>query len=84
MISAHDFVALMIEHDVLRFGEFTLKSGRQSPYFFNLGAIDDGLGLKVLGEAYADACWCGTIWYPKCCSDRRTKASPLQRRRQWH
>jgi orotate phosphoribosyltransferase len=55
MIEAPDFVALMIEHEVLRFGEFTLKSGRQSPYFFNLGAIDDGLGLMVLGEAYADA-----------------------------
>ena len=55
MISAHDFVALMIEHGVLKFGEFTLKSGRRSPYFFNLGAIDDGLGMKALGEAYADA-----------------------------
>ncbi len=55
MIGAHDFVALMIEHGVLRFGDFTLKSGRQSPYFFNLGAIDDGLGMQVLGEAYADA-----------------------------
>lgn len=47
------FVADMIAQDVLRFGEFTLKSGRQSPYFFNLGAIDDGSGLARLGAAYA-------------------------------
>jgi orotate phosphoribosyltransferase len=49
------FVAAMIEHDVLRFGDFTLKSGRRSPYFFNLGSIDDGGGLAMLGGAYAQA-----------------------------
>lgn len=49
------FVELMIERGVLRFGDFTLKSGRQSPYFFNLGAIADGAGLARLGRAYADA-----------------------------
>lgn len=49
------FVAEMIEHDVLRFGDFTLKSGRKSPYFFNLGSIDDGAGLAMLGGAYAQA-----------------------------
>ncbi|NJN52246.1 MAG: orotate phosphoribosyltransferase [Gammaproteobacteria bacterium] len=49
------FVELMIHHGVLKFGEFTLKSGRRSPYFFNLGAIADGAGLAVLGRAYADA-----------------------------
>jgi orotate phosphoribosyltransferase len=49
------FVGLMIEHGVLRFGDFTLKSGRRSPYFFNLGAIADGEGLSRLGQAYADA-----------------------------
>jgi orotate phosphoribosyltransferase len=54
-MSAHEFVAQMIEHGVLRFGEFTLKSGRRSPYFFNLGAIDDGAGLTALGRAYAAA-----------------------------
>jgi orotate phosphoribosyltransferase len=46
---------LMIEYGVLRFGDFTLKSGRSSPYFFNLGAIDDGAGLSALGNAYAAA-----------------------------
>lgn len=55
MIGAEQFVGLMIEHGVLAFGDFTLKSGRQSPYFFNLGAVNDGVGLKLLGEAYADA-----------------------------
>ena len=49
------FVAAMMEHDVLRFGDFTLKSGRKSPYFFNLGSIDDGGGLAMLGGAYAQA-----------------------------
>lgn len=45
----------MIERGVLRFGDFTLKSGRKSPYFFNLGSIDDGAGLAMLGSAYANA-----------------------------
>jgi orotate phosphoribosyltransferase len=49
------FIAHMIDSGVLRFGDFTLKSGRRSPYFFNLGAIDDGAGLAVLGSAYAAA-----------------------------
>ena len=49
------FVAQMIERGVLQFGDFTLKSGRQSPYFFNLGSIDDGAGLAMLGAAYAKA-----------------------------
>ena len=49
------FVAEMIERDVLKFGDFTLKSGRKSPYFFNLGSIDDGAGLALLGRAYAQA-----------------------------
>ncbi len=49
------FVAQLIERGVLQFGEFTLKSGRSSPYFFNLGKIADGAGLEMLGAAYADA-----------------------------
>lgn len=47
------FVREMIDRGVLTFGGFTLKSGRSSPYFFNLGAIADGAGLAVLGSAYA-------------------------------
>ncbi len=49
------FVGEMIERGVLRFGDFTLKSGRKSPYFFNLGSIDDGAGLAMLGGAYAQS-----------------------------
>ena len=50
-----DFIDLTLARDVLRFGEFTLKSGRQSPYFFNMGRIDSGAALAQLGRAYADA-----------------------------
>lgn len=50
-----DFIELTLQRDVLRFGEFTLKSGRQSPYFFNMGRIDSGAALGQLGRAYAAA-----------------------------
>ena len=44
---------LLIDQAVLRFGDFTLKSGRQSPYFFNLGALHTGAATQQLAEAYA-------------------------------
>lgn len=50
-----DFLDLAFERGVLRFGDFTLKSGRRSPYFFNLGCIDSGAALARLGQAYAAA-----------------------------
>ena len=50
-----DFIELTLQRDVLRFGDFTLKSGRQSPYFFNMGRLDSGAALAQLGRAYAAA-----------------------------
>ncbi|WP_082674162.1 orotate phosphoribosyltransferase [Thiohalocapsa sp. ML1] len=49
------FLAFAIETEVLRFGRFTLKSGRESPYFFNAGAFSTGRGLARLGRYYAEA-----------------------------
>lgn len=49
------FLDFAIEQDVLRFGEFTLKSGRVSPYFFNAGLFNSGVALTRLGRAYAAA-----------------------------
>ena len=48
-----DFIELARQHDVLKFGEFTLKSGRISPYFFNAGAFCSGGALAQLGRCYA-------------------------------
>src|SRR6056297_2597026 len=47
------FIQLARQHDVLKFGEFTLKSGRTSPYFFNAGAFSSGAALAELGRCYA-------------------------------
>ncbi|HUP91290.1 MAG TPA: orotate phosphoribosyltransferase [Solimonas sp.] len=49
------FLQLALQHEVLKFGSFTLKSGRQSPYFFNLGRISSGAAMRALGAAYAEA-----------------------------
>ncbi|MGQ0697448.1 MAG: orotate phosphoribosyltransferase [Panacagrimonas sp.] len=48
-----DFIELALAHEVLRFGSFTLKSGRVSPYFFNLGRICSGAAMRRLAKAYA-------------------------------
>lgn len=50
-----EFIAFAIQKDVLRFGEFTTKAGRLSPYFFNAGLFNDGESLMKLGEFYAQA-----------------------------
>ncbi len=50
-----EFIKLAIQHEVLCFGEFTLKSGRVSPYFFNAGRFKTGAALAALGCFYAAA-----------------------------
>ena len=47
------FIDLLVRHEVLRFGDFTLKSGRRSPYFINAGQLRTGAAIAGLGEAYA-------------------------------
>ncbi len=50
-----EFIEFMVESDVLKFGEFTLKSGRKSPFFMNAGAYVTGAQLQKLGQYYAKA-----------------------------
>ena len=50
-----EFIEFMVASDVLKFGEFTLKSGRKSPFFMNAGAYTTGTQLRKLGEYYAKA-----------------------------
>ncbi|MEB8680931.1 orotate phosphoribosyltransferase [Cronobacter malonaticus] len=49
------FIEFALNKQVLKFGEFTLKSGRQSPYFFNAGLFNTGRDLALLGRFYAEA-----------------------------
>jgi orotate phosphoribosyltransferase len=50
-----EFIEMILAKQVLRFGDFTLKSGRTSPYFFNAGLINDGGSLARIGACYAQA-----------------------------
>jgi orotate phosphoribosyltransferase len=50
-----DFIDLCVRLGVLRFGTFTLKSGRESPYFFNAGLFNTGISIGAVGRAYAAA-----------------------------
>lgn len=51
----YEFIQLALQHNVLSFGDFTLKSGRKSPYFFNTGLFYQSSALQKLGEFYAQA-----------------------------
>ncbi len=55
MKNSSKFIQFAVEHGVLQFGEFTLKSGRVSPYFFNAGLFNDGNALHQLSQFYAQA-----------------------------
>ena len=57
------FLRLALANEVLKFGSFTLKSGRVSPYFFNLGRISSGAAMRELGRAYAEALSASGIEY---------------------
>jgi orotate phosphoribosyltransferase len=50
-----EFIELCMQLGVLRFGSFTLKSGRESPYFFNAGLFNTGAAIAAVGRAYAEA-----------------------------
>ena len=50
-----EFIEFMVDSNVLKFGDFTLKSGRKSPFFMNAGAYVTGTQLRKLGEYYAKA-----------------------------
>jgi orotate phosphoribosyltransferase len=50
-----EFLAFALARDVLRFGDFTTKAGRRSPYFFNAGLFNDGESLRLVGRFYAEA-----------------------------
>ena len=53
--ASHQFIQLALDNQVLKFGEFVLKSGRISPYFFNAGLLASGEMLSLLARGYADA-----------------------------
>ena len=55
MTYKQSFIEFLVDQDVLKFGTFKLNSGRQSPYFFNLGSVSSGAAYARLGAAYADA-----------------------------
>jgi orotate phosphoribosyltransferase len=50
-----EFIEFCLTHNVLTFGDFTLKSGRRCPYFFNAGKFNSGQALRALGQFYAEA-----------------------------
>ena len=72
-----EFIHFMVEADVLKFGEFTLKSGRKSPFFMNAGAYVTGSQLKRLGQYYAKAIYAKMVMILMYCSARLTRVFRL-------
>ncbi len=62
------FIDLALRREALRFGNFTLKSGRQSPYFFNAGLFSDGEAAHLLGGCYAVPKWSCGPYVPAACN----------------
>ena len=73
-----EFIDFMVESDVLKFGEFTLKSGRKSPFFMNAGAYVTGSQLKKLGEYYAKQFMRHMEMTLMYCSDLHTREYRLE------
>ena len=74
------FLDLALRLEVLRFGEFTLKSGRLSPYFFNAGLISSGAALSALGRAYARALADSGVGFAHPAADPREDIAQLAHR----
>ena len=72
-----DFLALALERQALKFGEFTLKSGRVSPYFFNAGLFNDGAALARARAAATPRRSSLRASASTCCSVPPTRASRL-------
>ena len=70
-----EFIEFMVDSEVLKFGEFTLKSGRKSPFFMNAGGYVTGSQLKKLGEYYAHAIMINMAMISMCFSDLHIRES---------
>ena len=78
-----EFIEFMVESDVLKFGEFTLKSGRKSPFFMNAGAYVTGSQLKKFRSVLCEGqSMIHMEMISMCCSDLHTRESRLEWSRQ--
>ncbi len=71
-----EFIDFMVESSVLKFGDFTLKSGRKSPFFMNAGSYVTGTQLRKLGEYYAKAITTISDWILMCSLGRLIRGFP--------
>ena len=78
-----DFIEFALSRNVLKFGEFTLKSGRRSPYFFNAGLFNTGADLARLGEFYAAAIQASAVDFDVVLAPL-TKVFQLALQFRWH